>query len=78
MAATAGKKSVADQRETRRDVGDVSGSVAGDVDHVELDADIADQREYISWNNRYIKALKKGVVTFEKPAWAGEGGYGSI
>ncbi len=39
----------------------------------ELDEEIKQQQEYLSWNNRYIKALKKGVVTFDKPTWTGEG-----
>ena len=39
----------------------------------ELDEEIKEQQEYLSWNNRYIKALKKGVVTFDKPTWIGEG-----
>ena len=39
----------------------------------ELHEEIKEQQEYLSWNNRYIKALKKGVVTFDKPTWTGEG-----
>ena len=39
----------------------------------ELDEEIKEQQEYLSWNNRYIKALKKGIVTFDKPTWTGEG-----
>lgn len=39
----------------------------------QIDEDIAKQKEFIDWNNRYIKALKKGVVTFDKPFWEGEG-----
>lgn len=39
----------------------------------ELDEEIDQQKEYLGWNNRYIKALKKGVVTFENPMWTGEG-----
>ena len=38
----------------------------------QIDEDIAKQNEFIDWNNRYIKALKKGVVTFDKPVWEGE------
>lgn len=39
----------------------------------ELDKEMKEQQEYLSWNNSYIKALKKGVVTFDKPTWTGEG-----
>lgn len=39
----------------------------------ELDEEIDQQKEYLDWNNRYIKALKKGVVTFENPMWTGDG-----
>ncbi len=35
----------------------------------ELDKEITDQLAYIDWNNRYIKALKKGDVSFDKPKW---------
>lgn len=39
----------------------------------ELDAEITEQKGFISWNNSYLKTLKKGVVTFDKKTWAGEG-----
>lgn len=39
----------------------------------ELDEEIKEQQEYLDWNKNYIKALKKGIVTFDKPAWTGEG-----
>ena len=39
----------------------------------ELDEEIAKQQEFLDWNNVYIKALKKGVVTFDNPTWSGEG-----
>lgn len=39
----------------------------------QIDEEIAEQKGFISWNNRYIKALKKGVVSFDKPKWSGEG-----
>ncbi|MFZ5801652.1 MAG: hypothetical protein ACOY3K_00875 [Candidatus Omnitrophota bacterium] len=39
----------------------------------EMDTEIAEHKGFISWNNRYIKALKKGVVRFDKPTWEGEG-----
>ena len=38
----------------------------------ELDEEIKKQQEYFDWNNAYIKALKKGVVTFENPTWSSE------
>jgi hypothetical protein len=38
----------------------------------ELDEKIDQQKEYLAWNNAYIKALKKGVVCFDNPTWAGE------
>jgi len=39
----------------------------------ELDEEIAKQQEFLGWNNAYIKALKKGVVSFDNPTWSGEG-----
>ena len=39
----------------------------------ELDEEIKQQRGYIDWNSRYIEALKKGIVSFNKPEWEGEG-----
>jgi hypothetical protein len=39
----------------------------------ELDEEIDQQKEYLDWNNAYIKALKKGVVSFDNPTWSGEG-----
>lgn len=39
----------------------------------ELDTEITEQKEFHSWNNRYIKALKKGAVSFDKSKWEGEG-----
>ncbi|MCX5726858.1 MAG: hypothetical protein NT030_06795 [Candidatus Saganbacteria bacterium] len=39
----------------------------------QIDEEIVKQKGFIGWNNRYIKALKKGVVTFDKPKWVGEG-----
>ncbi len=39
----------------------------------ELDTEITEQKEFLSWNNRYIKALKKGAVSFDKSKWEGEG-----
>jgi hypothetical protein len=39
----------------------------------ELDEEIDQQKGYLDWNNAYIKALKKGVVSFGKPTWSGEG-----
>ncbi len=39
----------------------------------ELEEEIDQQKEYLGWNNAYIKALKKGVVTFDNPTWSGEG-----
>lgn len=39
----------------------------------ELDKEIAKQQEFLDWNNAYIKALKKGVVSFDNPTWSGEG-----
>lgn len=41
--------------------------------NTELDEEIKQQQEYLDWNYRYIKALKKGVVSFDKPVWSGEG-----
>ncbi len=41
--------------------------------NTELDEEIAKQQEFLDWNNAYIKALKKGVVSFEAPTWSGEG-----
>lgn len=41
--------------------------------NAELDTEITEQKGFFSWNNSYIKALKKGVVTFDKPKWEGEG-----
>jgi len=39
----------------------------------ELDEEIKQLKEYLNWNNAYIKALKKGVVTFDNPTWLDEG-----
>lgn len=39
----------------------------------QIDEDMAEQKGFIDWNNRYIKALKKGIVTFDKPKWSGDG-----
>jgi len=39
----------------------------------QLDEEIQKQQEYIDWNNAYIKALQKGVVSFDNPTWEGEG-----
>ncbi len=39
----------------------------------QIDEEIAEQKGFIDWNNRYIKALKKGVVSFDNPTWSGEG-----
>lgn len=39
----------------------------------ELDEEISQQRELTNWNNRYIKALDKGKVKFDKPVWEGDG-----
>jgi hypothetical protein len=41
--------------------------------NAELDEEIKQQQEYLGWNNAYIKALKKGVVSFDAPTWSGEG-----
>ena len=41
--------------------------------NVELDEEIKKQQEFLNWNNAYIKALKKGVVSFDAPTWSGEG-----
>ncbi len=37
-----------------------------------IDEDITKQKEFIDWNNRYIKALKSGVVNFDSPTWSNE------
>ena len=39
----------------------------------QIDEEIAEQKGFLDWNNRYIRALKKGIVTFDKPQWSGEG-----
>lgn len=39
----------------------------------ELDEEIRKQQEYLGWNKRYIRCLEKGIVTFDRPTWAGEG-----
>lgn len=41
--------------------------------NAELDEKIKKQQEFLDWNNAYIKALKKGVVSFDNPTWSGEG-----
>ena len=41
--------------------------------NTEIDEEIAKQQEFLDWNNAYIKALKKGVVSFDAPTWSGEG-----
>ncbi len=38
-----------------------------------IDEEIVEQKGFVDWNNRYIKALKKGVVAFDKPKWSGDG-----
>ena len=38
----------------------------------ELEEEIKEQQESLDWNKRYIKALKKGVVTFDNHMWTGE------
>jgi hypothetical protein len=38
-----------------------------------INEEIAEQKGFLDWNNRYIRALKKGVVSFDKPQWSGEG-----
>ncbi|KPJ67444.1 MAG: hypothetical protein AMJ43_04085 [Coxiella sp. DG_40] len=39
----------------------------------EIGSEIKEKRESLSWNNKYIKALKRGVVKFDKPEWQGDG-----
>lgn len=39
----------------------------------ELGEDIKEQQDHFNWNNCYIKALKAGLVSFDKPVWKGEG-----
>lgn len=39
----------------------------------QIEEDVAQQNEFIDWNNRYIEALKSGKVTFDNPTWSGEG-----
>ncbi len=41
--------------------------------NAQIEEDIAQQQGFIDWNKRYIKALTKGVVTFDEPTWSGEG-----
>lgn len=39
----------------------------------QINEEITEQKGFVDWNNRYIRALKKGVVTFDKPKWSGDG-----
>ena len=39
----------------------------------QIDEEIAEQKGFVDWNNRYIRALKKGSVTFDKPKWSSDG-----
>lgn len=39
----------------------------------EYDDEIKQEKRNIKWNSRYIKCLKKGVVSFDKEIWEGEG-----
>lgn len=39
----------------------------------ELNKDKNNYLGYIKWNERYIECLKKGIVTFDKNLWKGEG-----
>ncbi|MFH1067897.1 MAG: hypothetical protein V1746_08360 [bacterium] len=40
--------------------------------NAELDGEINEQKERIDWNKRYIKCLKKGVVSFDQATWENE------
>ena len=40
--------------------------------NIEIDKEIEEQKGYISWNNRYIKCLKNGIVSFDKPEWGND------
>jgi len=39
----------------------------------ELDEDIKEKQSYINWNKTYLKCLDRGIVSFDQPAWKGEG-----
>ncbi len=39
----------------------------------ELDVEIAKQKKHLEENSSYIKCLKKGIVSFDKEFWEGEG-----
>jgi len=38
----------------------------------ELEEEIKEQQESLDWNNAYVKVLKKGGVSFDKPTWENE------
>lgn len=38
----------------------------------EIDHEIEEKKESLNWNNKYIKALKKGIVKFDQPEWRSE------
>lgn len=39
----------------------------------EIELEIQEEKEEFDWNNRYISCLEKGLVSFDKPEWKGEG-----
>jgi hypothetical protein len=39
----------------------------------EIDVEIAKQKKHLEENSSYIKCLRKGIVTFDKEFWEGEG-----
>ena len=41
--------------------------------NAEFDEEIQKPQECLDWNNRYIKCLEKGLVSFDKPTWEGQG-----
>ncbi len=42
-------------------------------DNSQLDKGIAEKRSYIQWNKKYLKCLREGIATFDKPEWDGGG-----
>jgi len=48
-----------------------TGFMSGSKTNEDLDKKIAETQGNIQWNKKYLKCLRKGIVTFDKPEWEG-------
>jgi hypothetical protein len=51
----------------------LSGKNKKNIKNDELDAEIEEEQRYVNHYDAYIKALKKGVVNFDKSTWESDG-----